>query len=42
MKPEKVEKKAEIEQEQIGEYVGCHKLNDKDNESCVFCDGHQK
>ena len=40
IKPEKVEeKKEETEEEQMWECAGCHQLNDKDNESCVFCDG---
>ena len=40
MKKEKVEeKKEETEEEQMWECAACHQLNDKDNESCVFCDG---
>ena len=40
LKKEKVEeKKEEPAEEQMWECAACHQLNDKDNESCVFCDG---
>ena len=41
LKPEKKEeeKKEEPPEEQMWECAACHQLNDKDNESCVFCDG---
>ena len=38
-KKEVEEKKEENPEEQMWECAGCHMLNDKDNESCVFCDG---
>ena len=41
IKPEKKEeeKKEESPEDQMWECAACHQLNDKDNESCVFCDG---
>ena len=35
----KEEKKEENPEDEMWECAACHQLNDKDNESCVFCDG---